>query len=97
MCIKVKFTFSCDDESVNKTNLELYKDVYKRQSEGDAGVLTSEQTTQKEEADHKVSETLTSTQGEVTQEDTTSYDAMGREVSSTDQNTGCLLYTSRCV
>ena len=24
MCIKVKFTFSCDDESVNKTNLELY-------------------------------------------------------------------------
>ena len=23
MCIKVKFTFSCDDESVNKTNLEL--------------------------------------------------------------------------
>ena len=25
MCIKVKFTFSCDDESVNKTNLELYK------------------------------------------------------------------------
>ena len=25
MCIKVKFKFSCDDESVNKTNLELYK------------------------------------------------------------------------
>ena len=24
MCIKVKYTFSCDDESVNKTNLELY-------------------------------------------------------------------------
>ena len=24
MCIKVKFTFLCDDESVNKTNLELY-------------------------------------------------------------------------
>lgn len=23
MCIKVKFTFSCDDESLNKTNLEL--------------------------------------------------------------------------
>ena len=23
MCIKVKFTFSCDNESVNKTNLEL--------------------------------------------------------------------------
>ncbi|MFR7384059.1 MAG: hypothetical protein ACLUTO_06320 [Anaerostipes sp.] len=51
-------------------------------------MLTSEQTTQKEETDHKVRETLTSTQGEVTQEDTTSYDAMGREVSSTDQNTG---------
>ena len=57
-------------------------------TETDQGVLVSEQTTQKEEADHEVSETLTTTQGEVTEEDTTSYDAMGRETTSTDQNTG---------
>ena len=79
---KTEYAYDEDGEVKEEKSYENVK------SEGDAGVLTSEQTTQKEEADHKVSEMLTSTQGEVTQEDTTSYDAMGREVSSTDQNTG---------
>ena len=79
---RTEYTYDEDGEVKEEKSYENVK------SEWDAGVLTSEQTTQKEEADHKVSETLTSTQGEVTQEDTTAYDAMGREVSSTDRNTG---------
>ena len=79
---RTEYAYDEDGEVKEEKSYENVK------SEGDAGVPASRQTTQREEADHKVSETLTSTQGKVTQEDITSYDVMGREVSSTDQNTG---------
>lgn len=41
-----------------------------------------------EEADHEVEESSTTSQGDVTEASTTKYDAMGREIESTDENTG---------
>ena len=68
-----------------------YENVKK---ESNRGVLVSEQTTDKEEADHEVEETDVSKQGDVIEQDVTSYDEMGRETKSVDQNTGEVTITS---